>query len=158
MRPMELHGDMVGITPLIEYDLSQVEGDFFLQTHSCNPLLSSATIDSAIEMFFSAPNADSLFSVTPVQKRFYWPDGRPVNHDPANMLRTQDLPPIFEENSNFYIFSRQSFAENNHRIGARPIMFPMDAIEAIDIDTEADFRVAESVAMAREAQASSRPL
>ena len=156
MRPRELHGDMVGITPLIEYDLSQLAGEFFIQTHSCNPLLSSTTIDSAIEMFFASPKADSLFSVTPVQKRFYWPDGRPVNHDPTNMLRTQDLPPILEENSNFYIFSRESFTKNNHRIGARPIMFPMDAIEAIDIDTEADFRVAESVAMSREADASSR--
>jgi N-acylneuraminate cytidylyltransferase len=156
MRPPELRGDMVGITPLIRYDISQVPGEFFLQTHSCNPLLSSATIDGAINAFFAARAADSLFSVTPVQKRFYWPNGKPVNHDPANMLRTQDLPPIFEENSNIYIFSRNSFEANNHRIGARPVMFPMDAIEAIDIDTEADFRIAESIAMSREAQASSR--
>jgi len=157
IRPAELRGDMVGITPLIQYDISQVPGEFFLQTHSCNPLLSSTTIDAAIEAFFSNPNADSLFSVTPLQKRFYWPDGRPVNHDPANMLRTQDLAPILEENSNIYIFSRDSFLTHNHRIGARPIMFPMDAVEAIDIDTEADFRVAESVAMTRLPQASSRP-
>lgn len=157
MRPAELCGDMVGITPLIDYDISKVEGEFFLQTHSCNPLLSPATIDAAIERFFASPEADSLFSVTPLQKRFYWLDGRPVNHDPTNMLRTQDLDPIFEENSNIYIFSRRSFADNNHRIGARPVMFPMDAIEATDIDTEADFRLAESVAMSREAQGSSRP-
>jgi CMP-N-acetylneuraminic acid synthetase len=112
MRPKALHGDMVGISPLIEYDMSQVSGDYFLQTHSCNPLLSTATIDAAIERFFAGDGADSLFAVTPWQKRFYWQDGRPVNHDPANMLRTQDLPPIFEENSNLYIFSRKSFTEN----------------------------------------------
>ena len=156
MRPSELRGDMVGITPLIEYDISQVDGEFFLQTHSCNPLLSHATIDAAIETFFASSQADSLFSVTALQKRFYWPDGRPVNHDPAHMLRTQDLPEIFEENSNIYIFSRRSFADNNHRIGARPIMFPMDAVEAIDIDTEADFRLAEAIAMSRDAQPASR--
>jgi len=156
MRPTELRGDMVGITPLIEYDMSQVDGDFFLQTHSCNPLLLSSTIDAAIVRFFESPGADSLFSVTPQQKRFYWPDGRPVNHDPANMLRTQDLPPILEENSNIYIFSRESFIRNNHRIGAHSIMFPMDAMEALDIDTEAEFRLAETVAMSREARTSSR--
>jgi len=156
MRPPELRGDMVGITPLIEYDISQVPGDFFLQTHSCNPLLSARTIDAAIDIFFASPEADSLFSVTPVQKRFYWPDGRPVNHDPNNMLRTQDLAPVLEENSNIYIFSRQSFKACNHRIGARPVMFPMDPSEAVDIDTEADFRVAEAIAMTREAHASSR--
>lgn len=146
MRPRELWGDMVGITPLIAFDISQVEGEYFLQTHSCNPLLSASTIDAAIERFFQSPDADSLFSVTPLQKRFYWPDGRPVNHDPRNMLRTQDLPPLLEENSNLYIFSRASFAANNHRIGARPVHFPMDPIEAIDIDTEEDFQLAEAVA------------
>jgi CMP-N-acetylneuraminic acid synthetase len=156
IRPAELRGDMVGITPLIDYDMSQVEGDYFLQTHSCNPLLSAGTIDAAIARFFSDPKADSLFSVTPLQKRFYWPDGQPVNHDPANMLRTQDLPPILEENSNIYLFSRKSFLQNNHRIGAHPIMFPMDAMEALDIDTEADFRLAESVAMSREVRTSGR--
>jgi CMP-N-acetylneuraminic acid synthetase len=148
MRPPDLWGDMVGITPLIEFDISQVEGEYFLQTHSCNPLLSHSTIDAAVERLFQSPDADSLFSVTPLQKRFYWPDGRPVNHDPMNMLRTQDLPPIFEENSNFYIFSRTSFVANHHRIGARPVLFPMDPIEAIDIDTEADFQLAEAVARA----------
>jgi N-acylneuraminate cytidylyltransferase len=141
---------------LIEYDISQVEGDFFLQTHSCNPLLSAGTIDAAIARFFASPDADSLFSVTPLQKRYYWPDGRPVNHDPANMLRTQDLEPILEENSNIYIFSRTSFVENNHRIGARPLLFPMDAVEAIDIDTEADFKLAEAVALSREVRTSGR--
>jgi CMP-N-acetylneuraminic acid synthetase len=149
MRPQELWGDMVGITPLIEFDISQVEGEYFLQTHSCNPLLSHSTIDAAIERFFQSPDADSLFSVTPLQKRFYWPDGRPVNHDPMNMLRTQDLPEILEENSNIYVFSRASFAANHHRIGARPVLFPMDPIEAIDIDTEADFHLAEAVAHSR---------
>lgn len=156
MRPVELQGDMVGITPLIDYDISQVEGEFFLQTHSCNPLLSAGTIDAAIARFFASPEADSLFSVTPLQKRFFWPDGKPVNHDPSNMLRTQDLDPILEENSNIYIFSRKSFLQNNHRIGAHPIMFPMDAMEAIDIDTEADFRLAEAVATSREVRTSGR--
>jgi CMP-N-acetylneuraminic acid synthetase len=145
-RPDELLGDMVGISPLIQYDISRVPGDYFLQTHSCNPLLTRATIDAAIELFFATEGADSLFTVTPWQKRFYWQDGRPVNHDPANMLRTQDLPPILEENSNLYLFTRTSFTENYHRIGKRPVMFPMGPMEAIDIDTPAEFLLAEAVA------------
>lgn len=145
-RPERLLGDTVGISPLIEYDISQVEGEYFLQTHSCNPLLSAATIDAAIEKFFATEGADSLFAVTPFQKRFYWPDGRPVNHDPANLLLTQNLPPLLEENSNLYLFSRRSFTENYHRIGRRPVMFPMNPIEAIDIDTEIEFRLAEELA------------
>lgn len=143
MRPPELHGHMVGITPLIEFQLSQVPGEYFLQTHSCNPMVRSETFDRAAEAFFDAEECDSLFSVTPLYKRLYWPEGAPVNHDPANMLRTQDMAPIYEENSNIYIFSRDSFQRCRHRIGANPVMFPMDAAEALDIDDEHEFTLAE---------------
>lgn len=143
MRPKELHGDFVGINPLINFQLSQVSGEFFLQTHSTNPLLKPSTIDNAVETFFGRKGHDSLFAVNQWQARFYWEDGRPINHDPKNMLRTQDLAPIFQENSNLYIFSRASFHENNHRIGAKPIMFPMDVLEAVDIDNEEDLVLAE---------------
>lgn len=143
MRPEELRGDMVGITPLIDFQLSRVPGDYFLQTHSCNPLVRADTIDRAVAAFFAAEASDSLFSVTAMRKRLYWPDGRPVNHDPSNMLRTQDLSPIYEENSNLYLFSRQSFLTRRHRIGASPLMFLMDPMEALDIDDEHEFTLAE---------------
>jgi CMP-N-acetylneuraminic acid synthetase len=152
MRPERLYGDMVGITPLIDFEISEVSGEYFLQTHSTNPMLKTETINRAAETFFGQTEHDSLFSVTPWQTRFYWPDGRPVNHDPENMLRTQDLPPIYEENSNFYIFSRTSFYANNHRIGASPILFSMDPLEAVDIDEEADFQLAECLMAKRLAE------
>lgn len=156
MRPHRLLGDMVGITPLIDFEISQVEGDVFLQTHSCNPLLTAETIDAAIKAFVAAPDHDSLFAVTEVRKRFFWASGDPVNHDPANMLRTQDLDSLLEENSNMYIFTRQSFERHRHRIGANPIMFAMDALEAVDIDEESDFTLAEALMNARQGKASPR--
>jgi CMP-N-acetylneuraminic acid synthetase len=84
--------------------------------------------------------------VTRLQTRLYWEDGSPLNHNPAELLRTQDLPPVFEENSNIYIFSRASFDHAGRmRIGKTPLMFEMDRLEAVDIDEEADFRVAEAL-------------
>ena len=151
-RPAHLLGHMVGINPLIDYDLSQTTGDHYLQTHSTNPLLTTATVDAAIAAFLSEGDHDSLFTVTPVQSRFYWADGKPVNHDPANLVRTQDLPPIYEENSCLYLFTRTGFRQHGHRIGRRPIMFPMAAEEAVDIDEPIDFTVAEALMARREAQ------
>jgi CMP-N-acetylneuraminic acid synthetase len=156
MRPERLQGDLVGITPLIDFEISQVEGDVFLQTHATNPLLTAETIEAAIAAFAEAPDHDSLFAVTSVRKRFFWSSGAPVNHDPANLLRTQDLEPILEENSNMYIFTRDSFLRHRHRIGATPIMFPMDPLEAVDIDDESDFTLAEALMQARKAQAQTR--
>lgn len=146
MRPKHLLGDMIGINPLIENQIRHCKNDLFLQTHTTNPLLRAETVDSAVEEFFRLrKNHDSLFSVTEIRSRYYWPDGTPINHQPDNMLRTQDLPPIFEENSNFYVFSRESFNRFNHRIGAKPVMFPVPKLDAIDIDYEEDFELAQAL-------------
>ncbi|HVX50192.1 MAG TPA: hypothetical protein VHB48_08535, partial [Chitinophagaceae bacterium] len=91
VRPDFLLGDMVSIQPLIEYDLSQSNGEYYLQTHSTNPLLTTESINKAIETFFSQTEHDTLFSVTEIKQRFYWPDGRGINHDPQHLIRTQDL-------------------------------------------------------------------
>lgn len=144
-RPEAIRGDYVPMNDIIAYDLTQVESEYFLQTHSTNPLLTIETINKAIERYFgNLETYDSLFSVTRHQTRLYWSDGRPINHNPQELIRTQDLEPVYEENSNIYIFSKMSFAKNeNKRIGMHPMLFEMDKIEAMDIDEEIDFKLAE---------------
>jgi N-acylneuraminate cytidylyltransferase len=142
-RPEHLLGDMVGMNPLIEHDLTQTQNHHFVQTHSTNPLITSATVDAAIERFLEPGDHDSLFTVNPFHARFYWHDGRAVNHDPSEMLRTQDLPPLYEENSCLYVFTRQSFAKHGLRIGERPVLFPTPPLESVDIDEEYQFQLAE---------------
>lgn len=151
-RPAKLQGDMVSMNDIIAYDLSVCTGDHFLQTHSTNPLLKRETLENAIEEYLGILDEyDSLFSVTKLQTRLYWESGKPVNHNPEALLRTQDLPPLFEENSNFFIFSKSSFyAANNKRIGIKPRMFTMDKLEAIDIDEEEDFILAEALMKMRD--------
>lgn len=150
-RPESLRGDMVPMNDIIGHDIGQCAGEHFVQTHSTNPLLRLETLESAInEYFASLGTYDSIFSVTKYQSRFYDSSGRPINHNPDELLRTQDLPPIYEENSNFFIFSRTSFINSgNKRIGQRPRMFPMERIEAVDIDEEADFNLAETLYLSR---------
>jgi len=143
-RPEGLRAGTVPMNDVIAWDLSQVHADFYLQTHSTNPLLTSATIGRAIDCFLEQhPAYDSLFSVTRLQVRLWDQTARAINHDPAILLRTQDLPPIFEENSNLYLFSRDSFQRAGGRIGQRPLMFEIEKKEATDIDEEIDFQLAE---------------
>lgn len=149
-RPVKLQGDFVSMNSIIEYDVQTLSQEtHFLQTHSTNPLLKTSTINIAIEKYFEMIGKgyyDSLFSVTRFQTRFYWKDGRPVNHNPNELIRTQDLPIIYEENSNFYLFSRQSFFNNERkRIGRKPYLYEIDKIEAIDIDEPDDFIIAEQL-------------
>jgi CMP-N-acetylneuraminic acid synthetase len=143
-RPHNLRDGMIPMNEILLHDTAQVEADYYLQTHSTNPLLRSETISQAVQAFLSQREEyDSLFSVTRLQTRLYWQDGSAVNHNPGELLRTQDLPPIFEENSCIYLFTREKLAARNHRLGDAPLMFEIDAAEAWDIDEELDFQIAD---------------
>jgi CMP-N-acetylneuraminic acid synthetase len=143
-RPETLRADAVSMNAILRHDLDLVDGEFFLQTHSTNPLLQSETIEEAIRTFFAGyPGYDSLFSVTPVHFRLWGRDGQPLNHDPNDLLRTQDLPPAFQENSCIYLFGRQGFSERTNRLGVRPQMFEIPLPEALDIDDELSLKIAE---------------
>ena len=143
-RPQHLCADDIPMNEILLYDVNQLEGDFFLQTHTTNPLLKAETIASAINTFFqNFPAYDSLFSVTRLQTRLWDKLARPINHNPDILLQTQDLPPIFEENSCIYIFTKQNLESRRNRIGNRPYLFPINPLEAIDIDEEWDFQIAD---------------
>lgn len=147
IRPEEIRGDFVSMNKIIEDDLDHSEGAVYLQTHSTNPLLKVSSINNALDRMLALKGEkDSVFSVTKIQTRFYDQEGKAINHNPKELIRTQDLPPIFEENSCFFIFTKESFEESNkQRIGVNPEMFEIDKIEAIDIDTMEDFILAEAI-------------
>jgi len=139
-RPEHLQADTISMNDILLYDTDQVQADFYLQTHSTNPLLKQDTVSRAIQLLINSyPNHDSLFSVTRLQTRLYDQDGHAINHDPAVLIQTQDLPPVYEENSCLYIFTRENLIKRHHRIGEKPLMFEIDADEAWDIDEELDF-------------------
>lgn len=146
-RPRRICGDTVPMNSIIAHDISIIEADVFLQTHVTNPLVMAGTFSRAIKAYFEAVRGeyDSLFSVDMLRSRLYDSWARPLNHDPANLIRTQDLEPLYVENSNFYIFSREAFESTSSRIGRRPYMYVVPKLESMDIDDEDDFRLAESL-------------
>ncbi len=143
-RPEHLRAPEIPMNEILAYDTAQIEADFYLQTHSTNPLLKAETISAAIQKFLAAyPAYDSMFSVTRLQTRFWDALTRPINHNPAILLQTQDLPPVFEENSCFYLFTRPNLLARRNRLGERPLMYEISRFEAVDIDEEFDFQVAD---------------
>ncbi|HVY23382.1 MAG TPA: acylneuraminate cytidylyltransferase family protein [Steroidobacteraceae bacterium] len=148
-RRPEICGDFVSMNLVLADDVANVVADTYLMTHTTNPLMGAATVRNALQAFHkgqSEGNVDSLFTVNKFQTRFYRADCSAVNHDPDNLIRTQDLEPWYEENSNLYIFTRESFATTNARIGKHPMMFESPKIECVDIDTPRDWELAEVVA------------
>ena len=148
-RNSEICGDQVSMNRVLADDVAHVSADLYLMTHTTNPLMGAETIRGAIAAFRegrACGNADSLFAVRKVQARFYRADGSPVNHDPDNLVPTQDLEPWYEENSNLYIFTADSFEATKARIGLRPILYETPRLESVDIDTSEDWHFAEATA------------
>ena len=143
-RPERLRSDTTPMNDVLLYDVAQIRADYYLQTHSTNPLLRTEIISQAIQQFLdNYPMYDSLFSVTRIQTRLWDGLARAINHNPAILLRTQDLPPVYEENSCLYIFTRSTLEIRHNRIGERPLMFEIDRMEAWDINEELDFLITE---------------
>ena len=143
-RPEHLRADTMPMNEVLLHDTAQLPADLYLQTHSTNPLLRPQTISRAIQALLAQiPAYDSLFSVTRLQTRLWDQLGRAVNHNPAILLRTQDLPPVYEENSCMYLFTRQILEIRRNRLGERPMLFEIPASEAWDIDEELDFLIAD---------------
>ena len=119
-RPAHLTADTVPMNTILLHDTAQLPADLYLQTHSTNPLMRPETFSRAIKTYLEKQDAyDSLFGVSRWQSRFWDSSGKPVNHNPAELLRTQDLPPLFEDNSCVYIFTREGLAKHNNRLGER---------------------------------------
>ena len=144
-RKSEVCGDLVSMNKIIADDLENTDADIYLMTHTTNPLLSVETIKASVQQFVEQQEkdeCDSLFTVDKIQTRFYRTDGSAVNHDPDNLVRTQDLEPWFEENSNLYVFTKDSFAKTSARIGVKPAMLVNPKFESIDIDEPEDWDMA----------------
>jgi CMP-N-acetylneuraminic acid synthetase len=147
-RKPEICGDFVSMNLVLADDVANVPADIYVMTHTTNPLLSRASVRGSIDLFKKATadgTGDSVFTVNKFQTRFYRADVSAINHDPNNLIRTQDLEPWFEENSNLYVFSASSFASTKARIGKKPLMYEMGRTESVDIDDQESWDMAEAM-------------
>jgi len=147
-RAPALLGNSTSMNLIIEDDIAAAPADMYLMTHATNPLLTADTITAAAHQYELRTqhfNNDSLFSVTSHRIRFFSAEGIPVNHDPTILVPTQDLAPLFAENSCLYIFSPDSFSVTRSRIGANPFLYSTPLAESIDIDDEESWNLAQSL-------------
>ncbi len=116
--------------------------DIMLFVHVTNPLLSNETIKNALNKYKNLAEHDSINTVHDV-KEFLWKDGVPINYDPTNKPRSQDLPNIITINHAVNIIDKNLAIKNKDIFGTKPFLLPIDKVEAIDIDDMLDFEFAE---------------
>lgn len=139
-RPDKLLGDDISMNKIIESSLKDCTNETIIQVHTTSPLLKTKTIDKAIK--FHLDKKQDIFSVNKLYERFYDKDLRAINHDINTLVQTQDLEPLYVENSAFYIFTKENFRQNNNRINDKSDIFEVIFPENIDIDNFEDFELA----------------
>jgi len=122
--------------------VNEVNADWYVLAHATSPFLKINSVDNALRKVFQE-GYDSTFSVKQVQT-FCWYKGKPLNYKLDDVVRTQDIEPIYIETSGFYIFPKK-LIKQNRRIGDKPWMQEVDTVEAIDIDEEEDFIFAKEI-------------
>jgi CMP-N-acetylneuraminic acid synthetase len=156
-RPAHLQADGISMNEVLLYDTAHATADLYLQTHSTNPLVKAETFSHAIKTLEqNFPAFDSLFTVTKLQVRLWDALARPINHNPNFLLQTQDLPPLFEENSCFYLFTGELLTRKRNRVGDRPYLFELQRSEAYDIDDEENFLIADLLLSHRQGKKSQK--
>jgi phosphoglycolate phosphatase len=150
-RPLDLRDPRLDANTLLRRDVEELPellGGNIVMVHATSPLLRPATLRAAFAALERAPEHDSLFAVSRRQARFFLGDG-PVNHDPRQLLPTQDLEAVDEENSCIYLTSAEVVRRTGRRIGTSPLRFPVAPSEAVDIDGPEDWRHAQLIARGR---------
>lgn len=120
-----------------------VEADIYVMTHTTAPFISANSIKKGLEQVKNG-SYDSSFAVKKVQN-FFWKDNKPFNYTINNIPRTQDLEPLYEETSGFYIYKKEVIRESGSRIGNKPYICEVSKIESIDIDDGDDFKIANAI-------------
>jgi CMP-N-acetylneuraminic acid synthetase len=148
-RSKDLIGDDVSMNKIINHNIQYCKSNFILMTHSTNPLLSSRYIKSLMKDFVVGEKNnefDSIFTVNEIQSRLYDDLLKPINHNPSILSQTQDLQKVYEENSNLYLFTKESFKKSQSRIGLNPAIRVTPKLESIDIDFPEQWQIAEIIA------------
>lgn len=142
-RSESLDQDTTKMNEVLSCFANDVEADIYVMTHTTAPFISKESIEKGLSAVKSG-EYDSSFAAKRLQD-FLWKDGEPFNYKLDSIPRTQDLPPLFEETSGFYIYKSDVMTKLNRRIGDKPFIVEIGEIESVDIDEAEDFMIADAI-------------
>ena len=135
--PQSLCGD------IINSFINIIQSDIYVLAHATAPFVNAQTYIKCMESVKSGM-FDSAFGARKHQN-FVWYHNKPLNFSLDTALRTQDMPPIYQEVSSPYVFTKQTFDKYRGRTGTNPYICECSEIESIDIDYPQDFEIANLV-------------
>lgn len=148
-RDSELAQDAVTLDPVVFDAVCRQESsrgysfDAVITLQPTSPLLTSETLNNALEKFFSC-DCDSMISVVNDPHLSWRQEGGSVVPAYKQRLNRQQLPPNYLETGAFLI-TRRSCMEKGSRLGEKIEVFEIPVEESTDIDTKQDWVVCEAL-------------
>lgn len=147
-RDSYLDGNEVKGFEIYKRFIDDVDADIYVLSHATSPFIEVGSIQKALDAVMTG-GYDSAFSAKKIQT-FLWSKEGPMNYNPQDVPRTQDLDPIYAEVGAFYIFKKNVFTELGRRVGLNPYIQVLNDIEGVDIDEPEDFEFAQLIAHVKE--------
>lgn len=136
--------DNVPMKEVYKHLAENLTHDHILWAPVTSPFVSDDSVRKCISLYRENSEFDSLLT-TKILKEYMWLDGKALNYDPHNHPRSQDLPEINCLNFAVHLLPRELMIKNKGIIGDNFYCYPLSDYESIDIDTQFDFMIAESV-------------
>ena len=120
--------------------------EIIVTTHVTSPFIKLKTIQKAAKKLFKY---DSVAAVTRYYNFAWLKDKKdrfvPLNFNPKEVCKTQNLNPIVMSNGAFFIFRKKTFIKYKNRIGKNPFYYELDFPESIEIDNKEDLYLARKI-------------
>lgn len=145
-RPVYLDTQAATSQDIIYEFMKRVDADIYAVCHCTSPFVDKKHFEECIEATKSN-EFDSSFTGEKLQRLLWTEKDGPLNFDPSDIPRTQDLEPIYNEISAAYVFKKEVFQRYRRRVGIKPHVTEVSGVECVDIDHPEDFEIANAIYM-----------
>lgn len=145
-RPEYLDTQQATPQDIIDEFISRVNADVYAVCHCTSPFVTKEHFEECVKATQSEV-FDSSFTAERLQHLMWTDNCQPLNFDPTNVPRTQDLPVYYNEVSAAYVFKKEVFNRYRRRIGISPHITVVSGVECVDIDYPEDFEIANAIYM-----------
>ncbi|MEM7155544.1 MAG: hypothetical protein AAF799_22030 [Myxococcota bacterium] len=117
--------------------------------NACHPFMRPGTLSRAIDQLESDESIDAMTSVVTRRDWLYGEDGRPLVQVDLGIGDTKRSPQVHRVAHAFHLFPRERFVAGEpifRDVPGDPYLFDIPEEEAVDIDTEFEFGMAEAYA------------
>jgi CMP-N-acetylneuraminic acid synthetase/3-deoxy-D-manno-octulosonate 8-phosphate phosphatase KdsC-like HAD superfamily phosphatase len=119
-----------------------VDTDIMLYTHCVCPFISAETYEKMIDIWVNNRDCDSIMTAHELHE-YLWYNNKPLNYEYDNAPPSQTIKGYYIPTFGSCIVHKEFVLKNRNIIGFKPYFYPVDQLEALDIDTPFEFYTAE---------------